>query len=419
MRKILALLFVTACSIPALGQTTGMVMVVTSCGSVSPLQPNPFIAGRQGPLTIDVNGVLCATGGGGGGGGGTSSNFGQAFPSTGTAAGFSDGTNMQGARVYDTDSGAGTQYTLGVNLRIAGSGGSVEGGTSSNPIRVDPTGSTTQPVSGTVTANQGGAWSVNQGGTWSVNQGGTWTVQPGNTANSTPWLMTVSQGGNAATVSGAGALKVDGSAATQPVSGTVTANQGGAPWTMTGTGSAGSAAAGVLTVQGISSMTPVQVSQSSAANLNATVVGTGTFAVQAAQSGTWTVQPGNAANTTPWLVTSSPSSGSSAAVTSASSTSAGSNLVVKSGAGNLYHLTVSIGATSGYLMLFDATALPSNGAVTPSYCLPVTSNGTNGGAAIEFATPKRFGTGITAGFSTTGCFTLTASTTASFFAGYQ
>ena len=32
------------------------------------------------------------------------------------------------------------------------------------------------------------------------------------------------------------------------------------------------------------------------------VTNAGTFAVQAAQSGTWTVQPGNTANTTPWLV---------------------------------------------------------------------------------------------------------------------
>jgi hypothetical protein len=37
----------------------------------------------------------------------------------------------------------------------------------------------------------------------------------------------------------------------------------------------------VLSVQGIASMTPVQVSQATASNLNATVVGTGTFAVQA------------------------------------------------------------------------------------------------------------------------------------------
>src|SRR5687768_8299987 len=33
------------------------------------------------------------------------------------------------------------------------------------------------------------------------------------------------------------------------------------------------------------------------------VTNAGTFAVQAAQSGTWTVQPGNTANSTAWLVT--------------------------------------------------------------------------------------------------------------------
>src|SRR5882672_3200834 len=50
---------------------------------------------------------------------------------------------------------------------------------------------------------------------------------------------------------------------TQPVSGTVTANQGTSPWV---------------------------------------VSNGGTFAVQATQSGIWTMQPGNTANTTPWLV---------------------------------------------------------------------------------------------------------------------
>lgn len=49
----------------------------------------------------------------------------------------------------------------------------------------------------------------------------------------------------------------------------------------------------------------VTAAQGTAANLNATVVGTGTFAVQAAQSGTWTVQPGNTANTTAWKVDAS------------------------------------------------------------------------------------------------------------------
>lgn len=51
-----------------------------------------------------------------------------------------------------------------------------------------------------------------------VTESGTWTVQPGNTANTTPWLATINQGGNSATVTASNALKVDGSAVTQPVS---------------------------------------------------------------------------------------------------------------------------------------------------------------------------------------------------------
>jgi hypothetical protein len=99
---------------------------------------------------------------------------------------------------------------------------------------------------GTVAATQSGAWSVAVNnfpatqpvsGTVAATQSGTWTVQPGNTANTTPWLATLNQGGNSATVTASNALKVDGSAvtqpvsgtfwqATQPVSGTVTANIG-------------------------------------------------------------------------------------------------------------------------------------------------------------------------------------------------
>jgi hypothetical protein len=53
-------------------------------------------------------------------------------------------------------------------------------------------------------------------------QSGAWTVQPGNTANTTPWLASLSQGGNTAAVTAGSALKIDGSAVTQPVSGTLT-----------------------------------------------------------------------------------------------------------------------------------------------------------------------------------------------------
>lgn len=54
---------------------------------------------------------------------------------------------------YDTGGGTVNQGTVG--FALPASGGPVAGGTSTNPIRVDPTGTTTQPVSGTVTANAG------------------------------------------------------------------------------------------------------------------------------------------------------------------------------------------------------------------------------------------------------------------------
>lgn len=86
-----------------------------------------------------------------------------------------------------------------------------------------------------------------------------------------------------AAVSAGGAVKVDGSAVTQPVSltsttitGTVAATQSGTwtvqpgntanttPWLVTGSGTAGSAATGVVTVQGIASMTPLFMASATA-----------------------------------------------------------------------------------------------------------------------------------------------------------
>lgn len=71
-----------------------------------------------------------------GGSGGTASNYGSAVPSTGTATGYSDGTNMQIPRVFDGDTGAGTQYVPGVILRASGSGGTTEVGTAAAPLQV-------------------------------------------------------------------------------------------------------------------------------------------------------------------------------------------------------------------------------------------------------------------------------------------
>ncbi len=77
-----------------------------------------------------------------------------------------------------------------------------------------------QGTSPWVVSANGGSFAVTESGTWNVGQSGTWTLQPGNTANTTPWLFTLNQGGNSAAVTASNALKVDGSAVTQPVSGT-------------------------------------------------------------------------------------------------------------------------------------------------------------------------------------------------------
>ena len=83
------------------------------------------------------------------------------------------------------------------------------------------------------------------------------------------------------------AVKVDGSAVTQPVSGTVTANAGSGTFAVSAAslplpsgastaakqpalGTAGTASSDVITVQGIASMTPLTVAQATASNLNCT-----------------------------------------------------------------------------------------------------------------------------------------------------
>lgn len=142
---------------------------------------------------------------GGSGGGGTSSNFGSPFPASGTAAGFQDSGGAMAPVVLESDgslpvtvvggagggdataanqvleiadldklvaqtidyaTGGGVEETVVYGIALPGNTGPVAGGTSTNPIRVDPTGSTpqpvtgtfwqaTQPISGTVTANAG------------------------------------------------------------------------------------------------------------------------------------------------------------------------------------------------------------------------------------------------------------------------
>jgi hypothetical protein len=299
-----------------------------------------------------------------------------AIPGSSTQIGGSDGTNLQAARIFDVDSGAGTQYVLGVNLRKTASGGSVDFGTGTDPIRIDPTGTTTQPVSGTVTGNQGtpntiaNSWPVevtdgtnvlgtaahpirtDPTGTTTQPVSGTVTAQQATAGNlnatvvqgagsgtaGTYWYVRVTDGTNTlptmdvagragfqkitdgtntASVTASSALKVDGSAVTQPVSGTVTSNQGtgtgaGAPWSIelsdgaafyvaAKTGQFPSALVGGRLDTNVGSWlgsTAPTVGQKTSANSIPIVVASDQSAFPVSQSGTWTVQQG----TPPWQV---------------------------------------------------------------------------------------------------------------------
>lgn len=168
-------------------------------------------SGKLQALKVDSSGNLLVAGGTGGGSGTQYADGATQATPTGTVALGKNGSNIVHALSLD---GSGN---LNVNLAAGtisggnaaasatgspvpasgdyiaakdGSGNLVGLSASANGLKVDGS-AVTQPVSGTVTANQGG----------------TWTVQPGNTANTTAW-------------------KVDGSAVTQPVSGSITANIG-------------------------------------------------------------------------------------------------------------------------------------------------------------------------------------------------
>ena len=119
------------------------------------------------------------------------------------------------------------------------------------------------------------------------------------------------------------------------------------------------------------------------------------------------------ANSIPVVVASDQSAipVSNAAITPGSSAALEGSHVLKASAGSLYSL-YCLASVAGYLMTFNATTVPADGAVTPVECIPV---GAGQVASIDFgAAPDAYSTGIVAVFSTTGPFTKTISGTAFF-----
>lgn len=110
-------------------------------------------------------------------------------------------------------------------------------------------------------------------------------------------------------------------------------------------------------------------------------------------------------------VNNAPSAAAAAGLTPVTTAALSANQIVKASAGNLYSFEISadstLSAAAWWIMIYNATTAPADGAVTPLKCYALPSGATSYSAA--FPTPVAFSTGITIGVSTTGCFTKTAS----------
>lgn len=105
-----------------------------------------------------------------------------------------------------------------------------------------------------------------------------------------------------------------------------------------------------------------------------------------------------------------PSAAASVGVAPTVTAAVNSAVVGKASAGNLYGFNVVAGASAGFVLVFNAISAPADGAVTPVKCLPLAANA---GLDQNYRSlPVAFTTGITVVFSTTGCFSKTASATA-------
>jgi hypothetical protein len=111
--------------------------------------------------------------------------------------------------------------------------------------------------------------------------------------------------------------------------------------------------------------------------------------------------------------TPAPSSLPGAAITAVVSTTTESGHILKASPGNLYSVTVTTAGTAGFLMTFNSTTVPADGAVTPIDCVVAPASSSTS-LNVAGSPPTAYSTGISVALSTTGCFTKTASATAFF-----
>jgi hypothetical protein len=119
-------------------------------------------------------------------------------------------------------------------------------------------------------------------------------------------------------------------------------------------------------------------------------------AIAATQSGTWTVQPGNTPNTTPWLVTDTPATTGGVSVSSFLSTVAVQSTAIKASAGQVYGLQFfNTNAAPRYVRLYNQTASPaSTDGANIIWRGVIPGNTTGAGFVVPFDKGLAFSAGI-------------------------
>lgn len=296
---------------------------------------------------------------GGGGSGGTSSNFGSSFPSAGTAIGATDGTNMQSLKVDGSKN-----LLTAINVALPAGTNVIGHVITDTGSTTAVTGTVT--VSGTVTANAGtnlntSLLALESGGNLASIKADTDKIPSlgqALAASSVPVVLTAIQltaltppaaitnyaletGGNLATLAGTvtssvlqtntkqinGIVPLMGNGVTGTGSQRVTIASDNTAFSVNatlsaettkvigvvrnadGSGNLLTSTANALDINiksGSIANTTFAVTQGTAANLNATVVGTGTFAVQATLSAETTKVIGTVnQGTSPWVISGS------------------------------------------------------------------------------------------------------------------
>lgn len=243
--------------------------------------------------------------------------------------------------------------------------------TAGAPLRIDPVGTTTQPVSGTVAATQSGVW----------------TVQPGNTANTTAWLTTGTGGVFPSSQSGVWSVT-----AVQPT-GTnlhMVCDSGcsGSGGTSSNFGSAFPAAG---TAIGLTSGTNM-VAWSATTNYGTAPAAIAVPAVNAFVTNSTALGRAAAAASNPVVPVAA---ASTAGAIVPNNTTA---VVVKASAGTLFGVQVyGINANPAYLKIYNAaSATCGTGTPVKRLMIPAAATPANGaGSNVTFGPGLALGTGIT------------------------